>query len=70
MIGYRLLDTYQVDVRFAMGPSYDVLLSVDDRNDRIGFGEADMRKGSLNWDVALGFDLGYFTIDAKSPASA
>ncbi len=63
MFGYRLIDGYQFDLRFAMGPSYDVLLSVDDRNGRIGYGEGDFRKGSLNLDATLGFDMGYFTVE-------
>lgn len=63
MFGYRIIDTYQFDMRFAMGPSYDVLLSVDDRNGRIGYDQGDFRRGSLNIDAALGFDMGHFTIE-------
>jgi hypothetical protein len=63
MVGYRIIDTYQFDLRFAMGPSYDVLLSVDDRNDRVGYNEGDLSNGSLNWDAGLGFDMGLFTVE-------
>ena len=63
MFGYRIIDTYQFDLRFAMGPSYDGLLSVDDRNDRIGYDRGDFRDGSLNIDAALGFDMGHFTVE-------
>lgn len=63
MIGYRIIDTYQFDLRFAMGPTYDVLLSVDDRNDEIGYNQGDFRKGSMNIDAALGFDMGLVTLE-------
>jgi hypothetical protein len=63
MVGYRIIDTYQFDLRFAMGPTYDVLLSVDDRNDRIGYNGGDFRNGSLNIDAALGLDMGLFTME-------
>ncbi|MBK9175971.1 MAG: outer membrane beta-barrel protein [Flavobacteriales bacterium] len=63
MVGYRLIDTYQFDLRFAMGPTYDVLLSVDDRDDRIGYDEGDFNKGSMNIDAALGFDMGLISVE-------
>ncbi len=66
MFGYRIIDTYQFDVRFAMGPTYDVLLSVDDRNDHIGYGMGDFRRGSLNLDAALGIDMGHFTVEPSA----
>jgi hypothetical protein len=66
LVGYRILDTYQFDIRFAMGPSYDVLLSMDDRNERTAYDRGDFRDGSLNWDAALGFDMGYFTIEPRA----
>lgn len=62
MVGYRIIDSYQFDLRFMVGPTYDVLLSVDNRNDEIGYNRGDYRKGSLNLDAALGFDMGLFTV--------
>ena len=61
-VGYRIIDSYQFDLRFMVGPTYDVLLSVDNRNDDIGYNRGDYRKGSLNLDAALGFDMGLFTV--------
>ncbi len=66
MVGYRVLDTYQFDIRVAMGPSYDVLLSVDNRHDRIAYDRGDFRNGSLNWDASIGFDMGYFTLEPSA----
>lgn len=63
MIGYRIIDSYQFDLRFAMGPTYDVLLSVDDKDDAIGYNKGDFKKGSMNIDAALGFDMGLVTLE-------
>jgi hypothetical protein len=61
--GYRIVDTYQFDLRFFAGPTYDVLLSVDDKDDEIGWNEGDFNKGSFNIDAGLGFDMGLFTLE-------
>ncbi|MBK8227135.1 MAG: outer membrane beta-barrel protein [Flavobacteriales bacterium] len=45
LVGYRIIDSYQFDLRFMVGPTYDVLLSVDNRNDEIGYNRGDYRKG-------------------------
>lgn len=63
MVGYRLIDSYQFDLRFAMGPTYDVLLSVEDRNDEIAYDKGDFNKGSMNIDAALGFDMGLVSVE-------
>jgi hypothetical protein len=65
LVGYRIIDSYQFDLRFGMGPSYDVLLSVDDRNDNITYNKGDFRKGSLNIDATLGFDMGLVTLEPQ-----
>ncbi|MBK7086286.1 MAG: outer membrane beta-barrel protein [Flavobacteriales bacterium] len=61
--GYRIVDTYQFDLRFFAGPTYDVLLSVDDKDDEIGWNEGDFNRGSFNIDAGLGFDMGLFTLE-------
>ncbi len=63
LVGYRIIDSYQFDLRFAMGPSYDVLMSVDDRRGNISWDKADFTKGSWNIDAALGFDMGLVTVE-------
>ena len=40
-----------------------MLLSVDDKNDKIGYNAGDFNNGSLNIDAALGFDMGLFTLE-------
>lgn len=62
MVGYRLVDTYQFDVRLMLGPSYDVLMSVDDRDGDLGWNKGDFNSGSWNLDAGIGIDLGMFTI--------
>lgn len=63
MVGYRIVDSYQFDLRFAIGPSYDVLMSVDDRQGNISWDKADFSKGSWNIDAALGFDMGLVSVE-------
>jgi hypothetical protein len=66
MAGYRIVDSYQFDIRFMAGPSYDVLLSVDSKDDKIDWNKGDFNKGSFNVDAALGFDMGLFTLEPSA----
>jgi hypothetical protein len=61
-LGYRVVDTYQFDVRVMLGPSYDVLLSVDDRDGDLGWNKGDFNSGSWNLDAGVAFDMGLFTL--------
>ncbi len=61
MVGYRIIDSYQFDMRFALGPTYDVVMNVDDGD--LSFGSDDFNSGSFNIDAALGFDMGLFTLE-------
>jgi len=66
LAGYRIIDTYQFDVRFAAGPSYDVLLSADARDGRIEWNKGDFNTGSLNIDAALALDIGLVTLEPSA----
>lgn len=63
LVGYRIIDNYQFDLRFGIGPSYDVLLSNDVKDTEIAWNEGDFNKGSWNLDAALGFDMGIVTVE-------
>lgn len=58
LVGYRIIDSYQFDMRFMIGPSYDVILSkkLEDEN-----GDA-FNSGSFNIEAGLGFDMGLVTL--------
>lgn len=62
LLGYRIVDTYQFDIRLMVGPSYDVLMSVDDRDDKLNWNKGDFNKGLWNIDAGVGFDMGLFTL--------
>ncbi|MBL7950983.1 MAG: outer membrane beta-barrel protein [Flavobacteriales bacterium] len=62
LLGYRVVDTYQFDMRVMLGPSYDVLMSVDDRDGNLGWNKGDFNSGSWNLDAGVGFDMGLFTL--------
>lgn len=66
LAGYRLIDSYQFDLRFFAGPSYAVLLSVDDRDGAIDWNEGDFNKGSFNVDAGFGLDMGMFTLSPSA----
>ncbi|MFZ1686480.1 MAG: outer membrane beta-barrel protein [Flavobacteriales bacterium] len=63
LVGYRIIDTYQFDLRFGVGPTYDVLLSRDMKDSDIAWNEGDFNTGSWNLDAALGLDMGHFTVE-------
>jgi hypothetical protein len=62
LLGYRILDTYQFDVRLMVGPSYEVAMSTDVRGDRLTWNKGDFNSGSWNVDAGLGFDMGLITL--------
>lgn len=63
LCGYRLVDSYQFDVRLFAGPSYDVLMSVDGKSSGdIAWDKGDFSAGSFNIEAGLGFDMGVFTL--------
>ena len=63
LVGYRLIDTYQFDLRLIAGPSYDVLMSVDGKaGSNVSWNKGDFSSGSMNVEAGLGFDMGLFTL--------
>lgn len=63
LVGYRIIDSYQFDMRFFAGPSYDVLMSVDGKQSGdISWDKGDFSSGSFNLEAGLGFDMGLFTL--------
>ena len=58
LVGYRIIDSYQFDMRFMIGPSYDVILS-DNLKDEDGLA---YKNGSFNIEAGLGFDMGLVTL--------
>lgn len=67
LCGYRIIDSYQFDLRFFAGPSYDVLMSVDGTdNADIAWNKNDFSSGSFNLEAGLGFDMGLFTLSPSA----
>jgi hypothetical protein len=63
MLGYKLINEEQFKLRLAVGPSYDVLMSVDNRNDKIDWNKGDFNSGSFNLEAGLGFDIAFLTFE-------
>lgn len=58
LVGYRVIDSYQFDLRVMVGPSYDVILS---KKLEDGSGDA-FNSGSFNLEAGLGLDMGLVTL--------
>jgi hypothetical protein len=63
LVGYNLIDGDAFRLRFNTGPSYDVLLSVDNKDDKIEWNKDDFNGGSFNWNGGLGADLSIITLE-------
>ncbi|MBK8614137.1 MAG: hypothetical protein IPN85_11800 [Flavobacteriales bacterium] len=63
LVGYNLIDGDGFRLRFNTGPTYDVLLSVDDKDDKIEWNKDDFNSGSFNWNAGLGADITIITLE-------
>lgn len=63
LVGYNIADGDGFRLRFNTGPTYDVLLSVDDKDDQIAWNKDDFNAGSFNWNAALGVDISFITVE-------
>lgn len=63
MLGYKLVNEEQFKLRFAVGPSYDVLMSTDLQDNNINWNEGDFKQGSFNVEAGLGLDIAFLTIE-------
>lgn len=63
MLGYKLVNKEDFKLRLAVGPSYDVLLSVDDKNDRPTFDQNNFNDGTWNLEAGFGMDVWRFSFE-------
>ena len=63
LVGYNLIDGDGFRLRFNTGPTYDVLLSVDEKDDKIEWNKDDCNSGSFNWNAGLGADITIITLE-------
>lgn len=57
LVGFNLIHRSAFKLRLNAGPTYDVLLSVDNKDDKIAFNRDDYNAGSFNMDAGAGIDL-------------
>jgi len=57
LVGFNLIHDETFKLRLNAGPTYDVLLSVDNKDDEIDFNKDDYNAGSFNLDAGIGVDL-------------
>lgn len=63
LVGYNIIDGNVFRLRVNAGPTYEALLSVDGKDDKIAFNKDDYNGGSFNLDAGLGLDLGLFSLE-------
>lgn len=63
LMGYNLIDGDDFRLRVNVGPTYEALLSVDSKDDKIKFNKNDFTSGSFNMDAGVGLDLSIFTLE-------
>ena len=66
MGGYRVLDSYQCDLRIALGPSYERVVSRDVKDTDLELDDEDFNDGLWNVDLAVGVDIGHFTVEPSA----
>lgn len=63
LLGYNLIHGESFRLRVNAGPTYEALLSVDSKDDKIAFNKSDYNGGSFNMDGGLGVDLAFVTLE-------
>lgn len=63
LLGYNIIHGEAFRLRVNAGPTYEALLSVDNKNDKIAFNKSDYNGGSFNMDGGVGVDLAFITLE-------
>lgn len=63
LIGYNIIHGEAFRLRVNAGPTYEALLSVDSKDDKIQFNKKDYNSGSFNMDAGVGIDLAFLTLE-------
>ena len=63
MLGYKLINGDAFKLRASAGVSYDVLLGVENSEGNIDWDQSDFKNGSFNFDLAVGVDIGFLTVE-------
>ncbi|MGB6046774.1 MAG: outer membrane beta-barrel protein [Flavobacteriales bacterium] len=63
MLGYNIIHGGTFKLRVNAGPTYEALLSVDNKDDNIAFNKDNYNGGSFNMDAGLGIDIAVLTLE-------
>lgn len=63
LLGYNIIHEGNFKLRVNVGPTYEALLSVDSKDDKIAFNKKDYNGGSFNMDAGLGVDISVLTLE-------
>ncbi|MEO7081529.1 MAG: outer membrane beta-barrel protein [Flavobacteriales bacterium] len=63
LLGYNIIHEENFKLRVNAGPTYEALLSVDSKDDKIDFNKDNYNGGSFNMDAGLGVDISVITLE-------
>ncbi|MBK6627654.1 MAG: hypothetical protein IPJ87_10430 [Flavobacteriales bacterium] len=63
LVGFNLVHKDGFKLRLNLGPSYDLLLSVDNSNEDIAWNRNDLTAGSFDLDAGVGLDIWFVTVE-------
>ena len=63
LLGYNIIHKGTFKLRVNAGPTYEAILSVDSKDDKIAFNKDDYNGGSFNMDAGLGIDIMVITLE-------
>lgn len=64
LLGFNVINGGTFKLRVNAGPTYEALLSVDSKDDKIAFNKSDYNGGSFNMDGGIGVDIAVVTLEA------
>jgi len=64
LAGFNIIHKEAFKLRVNAGPTYEVLLSVDSKDDKIQFNKDDYNAGSFNMDAGVGLDISLLTLES------
>lgn len=66
LVSYNVVHKDGFKLRLNLGPAYDILLSVDQKDEEIGWTEDDYNTGVWSFDGGLGMDVWFLSLEAGS----
>ena len=63
MVGFYLLNRDGFRIRINAGPSYDIMMSAESKDDKLAIKEDDFNNGTFNLEFGGGLDIAFISFD-------